>query len=281
MRSLPASSLRGQTFRTVEASYRKAGHVRQWSRDCITVSRCGPLAGRTNFAAGRALSCHPSERETFIKRVSVGVTKAFAVSLRGSRSCSPHVWYQGGDILRCLTATPLSPAGSADPIRIAFPSAADAPRPVCRELVGTVAGSVPPLHLTARRATSPPATGNHRETFSRVRGTPTDDSRSTLRNANFRPENAFYCPANSAPQSLPRRVSEARVRRRPVITAKQFHACGGPPRTIPGRLSNFNFRCEKIFFSQLLKSVNWWVPRGECAITTRVPPIGDTRVVTS
>ena len=58
VRSLPASSLRGQTFRTVEASYRKAGHVRQGSRDCVTVSRCGSLAGSANFAAGRALSCH-------------------------------------------------------------------------------------------------------------------------------------------------------------------------------------------------------------------------------
>jgi len=81
VRSLSASSLRGQTFRTVEASYRKAGHVRQWSRDCITVSRCGPRAGSANFAAGRALSCHRSKRETSIERVSVRVTKARAVSL--------------------------------------------------------------------------------------------------------------------------------------------------------------------------------------------------------
>ena len=34
--SLPASPLRGQTFRTVEASYRKAGHVRLSHRAAFT-----------------------------------------------------------------------------------------------------------------------------------------------------------------------------------------------------------------------------------------------------
>ena len=44
----------------------RLGHVRQGSRDCVTVSRCGPRAGSVNFAAGRALSCHSTgARETF------------------------------------------------------------------------------------------------------------------------------------------------------------------------------------------------------------------------
>ena len=121
MRSLPASSLRGQTFRTVEASYRKAGHVRQGSRDCVTVSRRGPRTGSANFAAGRALSCHSGARDCGQNASPSKLLRFDPFRFEAHVCCSPHRWDQGGDIVRRVTATMLLPGTPRGRFRLAPP----------------------------------------------------------------------------------------------------------------------------------------------------------------
>lgn len=111
---------------------------------------------QTSQPGGRSVAIRRSERHS-IERVSVGVTKAFAVSLRGSRSCSPHVWLQGGDILRCLTAALLSPGKSA-----AVSHQRQTPGEPPRRFSGPVVFG--PETTTPGRSTPPPTTTPGRAT---------------------------------------------------------------------------------------------------------------------